>query len=161
MNVRKFSIIACGFFMLQAFALAQTATDTAPQAEFQPMTQSEQFDHYVKSTFSVESLLRSAAGAGILQLTDTPHRVGTRRRGLCPAFRQLLCPADHASDDHVWASDLLHEDNRYVPSGMSGAGARLKYAVASAFPARKDDGTRRFSYSRMASSLSVAFISRE
>src|SRR5205823_5313176 len=59
------------------------------------------------------------------------------------------------------ASDLLHEDNRYRPSGQHSPGARVKYAVASAFLARKDDGKRRFSFSRVGSYAAVAFISRE
>ncbi len=50
------------------------------------------------------------------------------------------------------AADALHEDNRYASiRHEAGAGARLKYAVASTFLARKDDGTRRFSYSRLGS----------
>jgi hypothetical protein len=147
--------------MLQALALAQTATDTAPQPEFKPMTQSEQFHHYVKSTFSVDSLLRSAVGAGILQLSDTPREWGQGAEGYARRFGNSYAQQIMRQTIMYGASDLLHEDNRYVPSGKSGAGARLKYAVASTFLARKDDGTRRFSYSRIASTLSVAFISRE
>jgi hypothetical protein len=147
--------------MLQALGLAQTATDTVPQPEFKPMTQSEQFDHYVKSTFSVESLLRSAAGAGISQLNDTPHEWGQGALGYARRFGNSYAQQIMRQTIMYGASDLLHEDNRFVPSGKSGTGARLKYAVASTFLARKDDGTRRFSYSRIASTLSVAFISRE
>ena len=59
------------------------------------------------------------------------------------------------------ASSVLHEDNRYIPSERSAFGPRLKYAIASSFLARRDDGTRRVSISRLRSYLATAFISRE
>ncbi len=40
------------------------------------------------------------------------------------------------------AADALGEDNRYLPSGRSGASARLRHAIESSFLARKSDGTR-------------------
>jgi hypothetical protein len=165
MKVRKLSIAACGFFLLQAFAAAQAPTDTAsllqPQPLFKPMTQGERFQHYVKSTFSVESILRSAAGAGIHQATDTPHEWGQGAEGYGRRFGDSFAQQIMRQTLVYGASDLLHEDNRYIPSGESGAGARVKYAVASTFLARKDNGTRRFSYSRIGGTLAVAFISRE
>ena len=59
------------------------------------------------------------------------------------------------------ASSLLHEDNRYIPSQETTFGPRLKYAIESSFMARRDNGTRRFSYSRLGSYIATAFISRE
>jgi hypothetical protein len=56
---------------------------------------------------------------------------------------------------------MLHEDNRYMLSGETAVGARIKYAVASSFLARRDDGTRRVSISRLGGYVAVAFISRE
>jgi hypothetical protein len=167
MKVRKLSIAACGFFLLQALVSAQTAADTAGepatrlQPAFEPMTQSERFQHYIKSTFSVESILRSAAGAGISQANDTPHEWGQGAEGYARRFGNSFGQEIMRNTMIYGASDLLHEDNRYIPSGESGAGARAKYAIASTFLARKDDGRRRFSYSRIGGILAVAFISRE
>lgn len=59
------------------------------------------------------------------------------------------------------AADLLHEDNTWRPSGRTSAGGRLGYAIESSFLARKDDGHRTISYSRIGSYVAVAFISRE
>lgn len=56
---------------------------------------------------------------------------------------------------------MLHEDNRYVRLGEGSAGTRLKYAVESTFLARRDDGTRRLSYSRFIGVVATGFISRE
>jgi hypothetical protein len=167
MKVRTLSIAACGFFLLRALVSAQTAADTAAepatrlQPAFKPMTQSERFQHYVKGTFSVESILRSAVGAGISQGNDTPHEWGQGAEGYARRFGNSFGQQIMRQTLMYGAADFLHEDNRYLPSGESGAGARLKYAVASTFLARKDDGTRRFSYSRLGSTLAVAFISRE
>jgi hypothetical protein len=167
MKVRKLSIAACGFCLLQALVSAQTAADTAAepatrlQPAFKPMTQSERFQHYLKSTFSVESVLRSAAGAGIHQATDTPHEWGEGAEGYGRRFGDSFAQQIMRQTIVYGASDLLHEDNRYIPSGESGAGARMKYAIASTFLARKDNGIRRFSYSRIGGVLAVAFISRE
>ena len=58
-------------------------------------------------------------------------------------------------------SSVLHEDNRYIRSTETAFGPRLKYAIASSFLARKDDGTRHVSISRFSSYLATAFISRE
>jgi hypothetical protein len=125
------------------------------------MTESERFHHYLKGTFSVESAVRSAAGAGILQWTDTPSEWKQGSAGYARRYGNSY--AQHIMRQTIMygASDLLHEDNRYLRSGRSGAGARLEYAVASSLLARKDDGTRRVSYSRLGSYVAVAFISRE
>jgi hypothetical protein len=167
MKVRKLSIAAYGFFMLNALATAQTSADpaadrpTPQQPLFQPMTQSEQFHYYIKRTFGIESLARSAAGAAISQLNDTPHEWGQGAEGYARRFGNSYAQQIMRQTIMYGASDLLHEDNRFVPSGKSGVFPRLKYAVASTFLARKDDGTRRFSFSRFGAAASVAFISRE
>jgi hypothetical protein len=145
--------------MLQISAPGQTPAST--QTEFQPMTQSERFHNYVKSTFNAEAVLRAAAGAAILQATDTPSEWGQGGEGYARRFASDY--AQHIMRQTIMygASDLLHEDNRFLPSGESGAVPRIKYAVESTFLARRDDGTRRLSYSRLGSVIAVAFISRE
>jgi hypothetical protein len=157
--VRKLAIVACWALVPQILALAQTTTP-AP-ADYQTETQSERLHSYIKGTFSVEALVRSAAGAGILQGTDTPHEWGQGAEGYARRFGNSYAQQIMRQTLMYGTADALHEDNRYIPSGRSGAGARLKYAIASTFLARKDDGTRRFSYSRIGSTLAVAFISRE
>ncbi len=134
------------------------------QSQYTPLTQSERFHHYIKRHVQrrIGSSGRSAAtGAAILQGTNTPGEWGQGGEGYAKRLRELLRPADHIASHGYGAADALHEDNRYLPSGTTGVGARLKYAVASTFLARKDDGSRRFSYSRIGSTLAVAFISRE
>jgi hypothetical protein len=143
-------------------AQAPVAHTVVPQQpEFRPMSQAERLHHYVKSTFSLESVLGSAAGAGISQWQNTPSEWGQGAEGYGRRMGNSF--ALHAMRNTLMygASSVLHEDNRYIPSGQAAFGARLKYSIASSFLARRDDGTRRLSYSRLGSYLATAFISRE
>jgi hypothetical protein len=184
--MKKLSIIACGFFVVQSLTIAQTDSAPAPtesdlapesasatadstpapsaapaQSQYTPLTQSERFHHYIRGTFSVESVIRSAAGAAILQGTNTPSEWGQGGEGYAKRFGNSFTQQIMRQTIMYGAADALHEDNRYVASGRSGTGARLKYAVESTFLARKDDGTRRLSYSRLGSYVAVAFLSRQ
>jgi hypothetical protein len=153
----KITSLACALFLFAGLATPQTRDP----AEFQPMTQGERFHHFVAGTFSLESIIRSAAGAGILQWSDTPAEWGQGAEGYARRFGNSYAQHIMRQTISYGAADLLHEDNRYVPSGQTGTGARLKYAVASSFLARKDDGTRRISISRLGAYAAVAFLSRE
>ena len=157
--MKTITIAVLGFFITQISALCQTAAP-AP-ASYQPPTQGERFHHYLKGTFSVESLLRSAAGSGFLQATNTPSEWGQGAAGY--ARRVGNSYAQHIMRQTILfgASDLLHEDNRYIRSGEQTAGERVRYALESTFLARKTDGSRRLSYSRIVSVVAVAFLSRE
>ena len=55
---------------------------------------------------------------------------------------------------------VLHEDNRYFLSGDATTKARLKYALLSTVMGRHDDGSRHFSFSRVASYAIAAGVSR-
>lgn len=92
MTVQKLSKLACAFFPLQTFLPGQTPatgqTTALAQPEFKPITQEERFHHFIAGTFGAESVLRAAAGAAILQATNTPEQMGTRRCGLCAALRE-------------------------------------------------------------------------
>jgi len=172
--MHKTTLCACLFFLAQQWSMAQVTgspgEDTKPSeitkaafrpSEFRPMTQAERLHYYFRSTFGLEAALRSAAGAGISQLQNTPSEWGQGAEGyskrLGNSYGQHLLRATMM----YGASSVLHEDNRYIPSGESAVGARVKYAVASSFLARRDDGTRRLSFSRLASYIATAFISRE
>lgn len=142
-------------------ALSSPVTPGVTGSAYTPMTQGQQFHHFVSGTFSVEAAIRAAAGAGILQAMNTPGEWG--QGGLAYAERFGNDYAQHIIRQSLLygVSDLLHEDNRYFASGLSGTGPRVKYAIESTFLARKPDGHRRLSYSRLSSVVATAFISRE
>ncbi len=115
----------------------------------------------MRTTFSLESVLRSGFGAGISQWQNTPSEWGQGTQGY--ATRVANSYGQHVIRQTMMfgASSLLHEDNRYIPSQESGVGPRFRYAIESSFLARRDNGTRRLSYSRLGSYIATAFISRE
>jgi hypothetical protein len=151
--------MACGLSLVPGLILAQTPPPTP--VDYQPMTQRERLRHYFSGTFSLEAAVRSAAGAGILQAMNTPAEWGQGAEGYGERFASSYAQHILRQTLVYGASDLLHEDNRYFRMGKGSPGTRFKYAVASTFLARKEDGTRRFSYSRAGAFLAVAFISRE
>jgi hypothetical protein len=139
--------------------VARTVASRPP--EFRPMSQAERLNYYFKSTFSVESVLSSAAGAGISQWENSPSEWGQGAEGYARRLGNSYAVHIMQGTLMYGASSVLHEDNRYIPSSEIAFGKRLKYSIASSFLARKDDGTRRLSYSRLGSYLATAFISRE
>ena len=165
---RRLIIAVCAirFFLAQPSSLAQPA-NTPPAlpagtaANYTaPLTPAERFHSFVAHLFSAESVLRSAAGAAILQGTDTPHEWGQAGEGYGRRFASSYSQHIIRATLMYGSSSLLHEDNRYFRSGESGFWTRFKYAVASTIVARRDDGTRRLSYSRISSYVAVAFIAR-
>ena len=167
---RLLSIAVCAisFFLAQPFSLAQPATTSAAPAAARgttanagsPLTQAERFHTFVTRLFSAESVLRSTAGSAIIQGTDTPHEWGQGAEGYGRRFASSYSQHIIRSTLMYGTSSILHEDNRYFQSGESSFWPRLKYALASTIVARRDDGTRHLSFSRIGSYTAVAFISR-
>jgi hypothetical protein len=58
------------------------------------------------------------------------------------------------------ASSALHEDNRYIRSGEGDLRPRIDYAIESTFLARRDNGSRRLSFSKIGAFAGAALISR-
>lgn len=165
---------ACALFIIQYSSVAQTtapaakpdagvpgnATVVPEQPEFIPMTGAERFRQYFKDTFTPVSLLGAAAGAGVRQAENTPHEWGQGARGYGLRIGNGYAGHIMRSTMMSGAAAVLHEDNRYIRSGQTGVGPRLKYAIASTFLARRDDGTRRVSFSRIGGTAGTAFVSR-
>jgi hypothetical protein len=125
-----------------------------------PMTQSERARYYVKSMFSLESFVRSGVGAGIRQWTNTPPEWGQGADGYARRFAHSFGENMVRQTITYGLSSALDEDNRYFRSERVGFGPRATYAVESTFLARRSDGTRKVSYSRIVGLVATAFISR-
>jgi len=139
---------------------AKTPSVPAATAAYVPLNQKERFDSYVHHMFGPETIFRTSAGAGINQLMNTPSewKQGASGYGL----RWSSIYGEHVIHSTVMygTSVALHEDNRYFQSGLTGFGPRLKYALASTFLARHENGTRHLSVSRMSGFVTAAAISR-
>ena len=125
-----------------------------------PITGRDRLRWYLRSTISPLSFVTSAASAGFGQWRDTPKewREGAEGYGL----RFASSYGEHVVRETLafGASSVLHEDNRYRRSEESDVRPRIRYAVASTFLARRDDGSRRVSFSRVGPFAGAALISR-
>lgn len=164
------STVVCAVLLVESVALAQgpspaepvTGTEGTPGVlRYAPMTQGEQFHYFLDGTFSAESVIRAAAGAAILQAMNTPGEWGQGVAAYGERFANDYAQHIIRQSLLYGLSDLLHEDNRYFASGLSGTAPRVKYAIESTFLARKPDGHRRLSYSRLSAVAATAFLSRE
>ena len=157
--------------VLASGLLAQTPALTSEEGQVQktgsserlayvPMTEKDRLQDYLRHMFSPESVLRSAAAAGINQGMNTPSEWHQGAEGYGRRFASAY--GTHVVEATVMygTATVLHEDNRYFRSGLTGFGPRFKYAVASTFLARRDDGSRRLSISRLSSYAAAAAISR-
>jgi len=142
-------------------------SDAAPAARlssaplvYVPMTQAERARRYAKSLFSLEAIGRAAAGAGLQQWTNTPREWGQGAEGYGRRFANSFGENVVRQTITYGMSSALDEDNRYFASERTGFGSRTTYAVESTFLARRSDGTRRLSYSRITGLVATAFISR-
>jgi hypothetical protein len=124
------------------------------------MTETQRLENFAQNTFSPLSLITSGASAGLGQWRDRPHEWKQGGEGYGRRFGSSY--AEHIVRETILfgASSMFHEDNRYVRSGQPGIGGRVKYALESTFAARRDDGTRHVSYSRIAAFAGAALISR-
>src|SRR5260370_1667761 len=126
--MHKTTLCACLFFLAQQWSMAQVTgspgEDKKPpeitkaafrRSECRPMTQAERLHYYFRSTFGLEAALRSAAGAGISQLQNTPSEGGPGAEGyskrLGNSYRQHLMRATML----YGASSFLHDDTRAIP----------------------------------------------
>jgi hypothetical protein len=150
--------------------MAQDAADNdlAPAAlrstmrtvEFTPMTRSERFRNYLTGTFGPNSLATAVAHAGLDQLRDSPKEWGQGVAGFSDRLGNTYAKHIIRRTLEFGAARTLHQDNRYFASGDTGVWRRTKYAIASTFLARRDDGRRTFASARMGSAAGAAFISR-
>ena len=124
--------------------------------EFTPMTRSERLRNYLTGTFGPGSMVKAAASAGLSEVRDSPKEWGYGER-IGNAYAKHIIRGTL----QYGASTALHEDNRYLPSGQTGFWSRTKYAVSSAFLARKDNGQRTFAIARVSSAAGTAFIAQQ
>ena len=165
-------LLGCWLVAATQVSWAQTgAADRAALPSLQPdaqtaptplewMTAEDRIHQYYRDLLSPTSFLTAAAAAGIGQWRDRPTAWGLGGEGYARRYASAYVEHFERQTLEFGLSSALHEDNRYVQSGRSGAGARTKYAVESTFLARREDGSRRLSISRLAAFAGAAALSR-
>jgi len=160
---RTAAIVVC---LVGTSAFAQTADPGAtppastPNPAYTPLTGGERLHNYLYSLYAPMSFFTGAVSAGIGQWRDTPHEWGQGGEGYGKRFASGYGQRFVRETLMYGSSSLLHEDNRYFKSTSTTNGGRIRHAVFALFLAHKDDGSTRFSYSRMGSMLGASFISR-
>jgi hypothetical protein len=128
--------------------------------DFHPMTRTERAAVYVNSLIGPSALVFTAFRAGISQAMDSPEEWENNARGY--GFRAASTWGQSAVSS-TFENGIalgLGEDNRYFASGEHGVMRRLKYAIASSFLARHDNGTRSLSISAISGPAAGAALSR-
>jgi hypothetical protein len=137
--------------------------DQAPPAAttpLPPLTASGRAKLYVSGLINSFSFVESAAGAGFGQWRDRPPEWRQGAAGYGRRFASSF--AQHATGETLkfGLASLLHEDNRFVPSGRTKLPSRLLYALESTFQSRDDNGQRQVSYSNLGSLAGASLLSR-
>ena len=125
-----------------------------------PLTQRDRNKQYLKELIGPQWFVVSALSAGWGQLRDRPEEWQQGAGGYGRRFASSF--AQHATQETLkyGLASLLHEDNRWVPSGRKGFRARLLYALETTFQSRDDEGGRQVSYSKIGSLAGASLLSR-
>jgi len=124
------------------------------------MTQEERTRDYLRDLFSPMGFAGAAASGAIGQWRNRPREWGQGWEAYGKRTASAFTAHFEGATITYGLSSALHEDNRYLPSGRTGAGSRIRYAVASTFLARHDDGSRHPSISRLAGIAGASLMSR-
>ena len=129
-------------------------------SEFQPLTQHERTQIYLKTLINPLGYFKAGFSAGIDQWKDKPEEWEQGMSGYGKRFGNIVGQYTIQRTVTFGLSSALHEDNRYFNSGKKGLWSRTAYSMASGILARHDDGTRHISISQLGGVAAAAFLSR-
>ena len=116
---------------------------------------------YAKQTFGPAAIGRSAAGAGVSQLRNTPKEWGQGGAGFAKRFGSAFGTHVINNGIHYGVSRARHEEFGYRPSGKTGFGPRLKYALTSTVITHKTTtGKRTVAAGQISGAFGSGLISR-
>ena len=146
--------------------LADTIFDYLNMAEggktatFRPLTQRERNRLFGESLINPVWYLKGATSAAQNQWTNTPKGWEQGASGYGKRFGDIMGQYAIRRTVTFGFESLLHEDNRYFPSGKKGFWPRTGYALSSGLLARHDNGKRYPSASLLIGVGSGAYLSR-
>ncbi|GEM_PF-1118826 len=143
-------------------AVAASAQPADPYPEFASHGTDRSLKHELKhQLLSPFTFVRSAASAGIGQLRDRPAAWGEGAAGYAKRFASAYGTHIVASGVHYGVSTMRHEELSYQPSGLSGAGPRLKYALESTVITHKTtNGEKTVAAGEISGAMSAGLVSR-
>jgi len=128
--------------------------------EFQPLTQRQRTQIYLKTMINPFGYIKAGLSAGIDQWNDNPEEWGQGASAYGKRYANIVGQYSIQRTVTFGLSSLLHEDNRYFNSGKSGFWPRTRYALESGILARHDNGRRYISLSQLGGVAAGAFLSR-
>lgn len=128
--------------------------------DFHPLTRTERESLYLQSLIGPRALIYTAVRAGWNQALDDPEEWDSGAKGFGYRVASTWGQSAISNTFESGIALALDEDNRFFASGEHGVWRRLKYAVASSFLARHDNGTRSLSVSALAGPAAGAALSR-
>jgi len=138
--------------LLLAGASARTLTPSAP-----PLTLKERFQIYLRQTYSVPSMVVPAGFAALEQATDSPKEWGQDGKGYLNRLATQRGQFQFGSFCAFAVGTRLHEDPRFLPSGLYGTWPRTKYVIVKTLVARTDTGREQPAFANYAGALGAAF----
>lgn len=133
---------------------------TEQASQFQPLTQRQRTQIYLKTMINPFGYIKAGLSAGIDQWSDNPEEWGQGASAYGKRYANILGQYSIQRTVTFGLSSVLHEDNRYFNSGKRGFWPRTKYALASGILARHDNGRRYISISQLGGVAAGAFLSR-
>jgi hypothetical protein len=133
---------------------------TKTVAEFQPLTQKERNEEFLKSLVNPWGFGKAGLSAGLDHLAHKPEEWGQGAAGYGRRVANIEGQYLVRKTVTYGLSSALHEDNRYFGSGKKGLWRRVGYALASSALARNDAGKLRPSISQLVGVAAGAGFSR-
>ncbi len=151
---RQIPLGAVLFFSAHGLAWAQSPPPVAPV----PLTFDQRFHIYLKQTYSVSSILVPAVFSGIDQAESFPREWG--QGGVAYGERLATVHGQFQINNAcVFAvGALLHEDSRYVPSGLPKTWPRMQYVLVHTLVARTDSGGHQPAFATFAGAFGFGFF---
>lgn len=142
------------YLAAHGLAWAQSMLPTAPA----PLTLDQRFQIYLKQTYSVSSILVPAVFSGIDQAEHSPREWG--QGGFAYGERLATVHGQFQINNAcVFAvGAMLHEDPRYLPSGLRKTWPRMRYAVVHTLVARTDSGGQQPAFATFAGAFGFGFF---
>ena len=142
------------------FAYLNMASTVGKTPMFQPLTQAERNRLFGASLVNPIWYAKGALSAAQNQFTDTPKAWEQGASGYAKRYGDIMGQYAIRKTVTFGLESMLHEDNRYFPSGKRGFWPRTGYALSCGLLARDDNGRRHPSASLLVGMAGGAYLSR-
>jgi hypothetical protein len=152
----KYIILAA--MMAMCLPVAGVSAQTSVPSTPPPLTLHEKLQLYLRQTYSVSSMLVPAGFASIDQAADSPKEWGQDGQGYLNRLGSQRGQFQIGNLCAFGIGAMLHEDPRFLPSGVHGMWRRTKYVMVHTLVARTDNGREQPALGNYARALGASFF---